>query len=79
MIHHALLSLSLALAASASAQTSLPPCCTTVKVVVYEHPKPAYPKDARQYTYVKKTVDRVVCKGMNGASSCCPTVVSPTR
>ena len=71
MIYQALLSLSLALAASASAQTSLPPCCTTVKVVVYEHPKAAYPKDVRQYTYVKKTVDKVVCKGMSGRTCCC--------
>ena len=70
MINPAFLSLTLALLAPAQTPAAtLPACCETVKTTVYEHPKPAYPKDIRQYTYVKKTVDKVVCK-MATESSC---------
>lgn len=69
MINQAFLSLTLALVAPAQTP-NLPACCETVTQVVYEHPKPAYPKDARQYTYVKKTVEKVVCKTSSDAGCC---------
>ncbi len=75
MVHQAFLTLALALAAPA-APIATPSCCETVSRVVYEHPKPAYPKDARQYTYVKRTVAQVVCKSDAQAACCAPAKAS---
>ncbi len=58
--------------ASPAAQTEkLPACCRIVTEVVYVNPKPAYPKDIRQYTRVEKTVKKIVCSAPHHAS-CCP-------
>ncbi|GEM_PF-3452605 len=69
MINQAFLGIVLAFLTPAQTTPSST-CYETVKQVVYEHPKPAYPKDVRQYTYVKKTVEKTVCK-MAVASACC--------